>query len=104
LKNQKNNNMAETTSLVRTVVATNVQEHSQAEFNGWALQFTVNKDGNEVKSIIVNGQKGQASMSASIGENGYTNIGYSAGTRDSALTVAILDELDIIMADQPVEE
>lgn len=96
--------MAETNSLVRTVVATNVQEHSQAEFNGWSLQFTINKDGSEVKSIIVNGQKGQASMSASIGENGYTNIGYSAGNRDSALTVAILDELDIIMADQPVGE
>jgi hypothetical protein len=58
--------MAEATSLVRTVVPTNVQE-PKTEFNCCALQYTVNKDGAKVKSIIVNGLKISATKIASIG-------------------------------------
>lgn len=88
--------MANNNTIERTVVATSVQEQSTAEFNGWSLNFTTQSEGDQVKSINVNGQKEQSSVNASISESGYMNVGYS-GVRDNALTVALMDEMDAIM-------
>ncbi len=88
--------MANETKIVREVVATSVQEQSRAEFNGWTLNFNVQRSGDSVRSITVSGNKEQSSVTASKNETGYVNIGFSAGIRDSALMIAILDEMDAI--------
>lgn len=88
----ENNNTIE-----RIVVATSVQEQSTAEYNGWMLNFTSQSEGEAVKSVNVHGQKESASVNASINENGYVSIGFNGG-RDNTLAVALMDELDAIIA------
>ncbi len=91
--------MANQNTIQREVVATTTQEQSRAVFNDWHLDFNVQRSDNKVQSITVNGYKEQSSVTASKSDQGYVNIGFSAGTRDSALMIAILDEMDKISAE-----
>lgn len=87
--------MATTTvqKIEREVVATTMQELSKATFNGWSLNFTINKDGDTVKNANVSGHKDGNNVSGSISENGYVNIGFNVGGRDKELAQALIDEL-----------
>ncbi|MFD2600166.1 hypothetical protein ACFSQ3_14505 [Sphingobacterium corticis] len=96
--------MAKQNSIQRQVVATSTQERSTAVFNDWNLDFNIQRSDNKVQSINVNGYKDQASVNATKNEQGYVNIGFSSGTRDSALMIAILDEMDAISVDGEVQE
>ncbi|PVH26290.1 hypothetical protein [Sphingobacterium corticibacter] len=88
--------MANQNTIKREVVVTTTQEQSRAVFNEWTLDFNVQRSDDHVQSISVSGYKDQSSVTASKNDQGYVNIGFSAGTRDSVLMIAILDEMDVI--------
>lgn len=84
----------ETQGITRTVVSTNTQEVSTAEFNGWNLNFTVTTGGGV--SVSVSGSKGEHTVFASKNEDGYINVGFSQGAIDTDLYLALVDELQNI--------
>lgn len=89
--------MAETTTITREVVATVTQESSKANFNGWALNFNIQKDGAQVKYASVYGTKDTANVTASMAEDGAINVGFSTpAAYDALLANALAVEMKAI--------
>lgn len=87
--------MAGTTETIqRTVVSTITQQQSKATFQGWTLVFNAQLDNQMVKSVSVHGNKEGSTVSASISEQGYINVGFNQGPGDSALISALMSELE----------
>ncbi|QQT60101.1 hypothetical protein I6I97_12575 [Sphingobacterium multivorum] len=96
--------MATSTKITREVVATVTQETSKAEFNGWNLNFNIQKSGTLIKSANVYGTKSgiTANVTASLSENGAINIGFSNTDFDATLANALAVELKAIKDSEAV--
>lgn len=88
--------MANITKITRDVVATVTQETSKADFNGWNLNFNIQKNGTQIKSANVYGTKDNTNVTASLSENGAINVGFSNTDYDAALVGALAVELKAI--------
>lgn len=81
------------TTIERTVVSTTQNEISTASFNGWELNFTVVSTSEGVTDINVSGQKDGGSVFASKNADGYINVGFSQGSIDTDLYLALITEI-----------
>ncbi len=88
--------MAKQNTIRKEIVTITTQEHSRATYNGWELNFDVQRSADYVKNIKANGTKDQTSVYVTKDEQGYVNMSFSAHVRDSQLITAILEEIDAI--------
>jgi len=84
-------------AITRTVQSTSTKEVSTAVCNGWNLNFTVETIGEQVKSINVNGDKGQSYFSANYNENGHINLSFSQSSYDADLADEVAAEMEAIV-------
>ena len=77
----------------RTIKSTSTVEKSNAEFNGWELDFTKNESTGGSFSITVFGRKGENTVNANLSDNGSTSITFRNEV-DKVLMDELLDEIE----------